>query len=466
MKPTRILNYRRLMARGRRWYRYVTGGVWSDPRDTVGVRIIKTANLAVSSFMDRGLQIKSMSLTYSTVLALVPAFALLFAIGRGFGFQNLLEQNLYTYFPAQNKAISVVLGFVDSYLKQASQGIFVGVGLVMLLWTLVSLLSYIEAAFNSIWDIHRERSLYQKLTDYISICLIIPVMMICSSGISIFMSTAIDNNIDIPFLTPVINGALECVPLVLVWVAFSLSFLLIPNTKVQFKYAAISGAVCAIAFQVIQLLLLNGQIYVAKYNAIYGSFAFLPLLLIWLQLSWLILLAGCVLTYSLQNVFTYNFLGDISTISPDYRRRLAIVLMAIVVRRQIAGRPPLTRSEISSLHDIPIRIVNRLCENLLKARLVYNVLLGEDRVGVAPAVNPETLSVGELLRELDAVGESDFIPRFRNLYSETLLSLDRILDHLYPGCDTIMLKDLEIPPASDEKTSADGGLPQSPRRDS
>ncbi len=446
MKPHSLFS--RLSLKARNWYQYVTGGVWDDTSTSVWVRIVKTGNLAFSSFADRNLQIKSMSLTYSTVLALVPAFALLFAIGRGFGFQNILEQSLYNYFPAQEKMISFALGFVDSYLKEASQGLFVGIGIVVLLWTMISLMSSIEDAFNSIWDIRRDRTLYQKVTDYIAICLMVPVLMVCSSGISIFMSTTIDDNLHLTFLTPVINLILELVPLFLAWISFSLSFCLIPNTKVEFKYAAIAGGLCAIAFQILQLLFVNGQIYVSKYNAIYGSFSFLPLLLIWLQLSWLILLSGCVLTYSLQNVFTYNFLGDVSTISNDYKRRLAVVVMAIIVERQLAGRKPLTVNDISSQYDVPIRIVNRLCEALHTARLIYYVVLEGGKFGVAPAVESATLSVGELLARLDTVGESDFIPRFHKLYSGALKRLDTLLAGIYTECDGVLVKDLTLPEQS------------------
>ena len=306
-------------------YGYFWSGVWKDPRKNVWTSIVKTLNLTVRSFTDTGLQNKSMSLTYSTVLALVPALALLFAISRGFGFQDMVQNELYVYFPAQQKAISTATSFVDSYLQQSSQGLFVGIGIVMLLWTLISLLSNIEDAFNSIWGIKKARSLPQKVTDYIAICLMVPVLMICSSGASIFMSTIVQDNLNLPFLTPVINNLLELAPLVMAWLAFTLSYFLIPNIKVSFKYAAISGAVCAIAFQILQLLFVNGQIYVTKYNAIYGSFAFLPLMLIWLQLSWLILLTGCVLTYSLQNVFAYNYMGDISDVSQSYRREVELV---------------------------------------------------------------------------------------------------------------------------------------------
>lgn len=424
---------------------YFWTGVWKDTNDSAKVRVLKVINLSIRSFLNRDLQNRSMSLTYSTVLAIVPVFALLFAIGRGFGLQDLLEKQLYTSFPAQKQVISLALRFVDSYLKEASSGVFVGVGLIFLLWTLISLLSYIESAFNAIWDVKHDRSLYQKVTDYIAICLIVPILLICSSGVSIFMSTTLQDNIHLAILSPLVNILLEASPLILAWLAFSVSFFLIPNTKVNIKYAAISGAICAVVFQVLQLLFVNGQIYVSKYNAIYGSFSFLPLMLIWLQLSWLILLFGCVLTYSLQNVYAFNFLGDLSKMSAVYKKKVSIILTAAIVTRFRHGKTPLTRAKLSFLFDIPIRVVSRICEQLYKARLINYIILPDEKVGVAPALETGKLSVGELLQRLDNVGESNFIPLFANIYGSLLTKIDGWLDESYHTMDNYYVADIALP---------------------
>lgn len=430
---------------------YCWTGVWHETRDTTGIKILKVINLSVRSFLDRDLQTKSMSLTYSTVLAIVPALALLFAIGRGFGFQSLLEDQLFKSFPAQKQSITFALKFVDSYLKEASQGLFVGIGIIFLLWTLISLLSSIESAFNQVWDVKKDRSFYQKVTDYIAICLMVPVLMICSSGVSIFMSATIQDNSHLAFLTPLVNISLEIAPFVLAWLAFSLSFFLIPNTKTQFKYAAVSGALCALLFQILQLLFVNGQIYVSKYNAIYGSFSFLPLLLIWLQLSWLILLAGCVLTYSLQNVFAFNFLGDLDKISTNYLRKVTIILTAAIVGRFRKGKKPLSCSQLSFYYDIPLRVVTRICDNLNKAGLTNYVVLPNDKLGVAPAVETGSLSVGGLLSKLDHVGCHDFIPRFAIVYTGILTKIDAWLKQAYEALDNKLISDIDIPEDSDKE---------------
>ena len=446
-----------LMTKIQNFISYCWTGVWKESRDTAGIRTIKVINLSIRSFLDRDLQSKSMSLTYSTVLAIVPAFALLFAIGRGFGFQNLLEDQLYHSFPAQRQMIQFSLKFVDSYLKEASQGVFVGVGLVFLLWTLISLLSYIETAFNQIWDVKRDRTIYQKVTDYTAICLMVPVLMICSSGVSIFMSATVQDNMHFAFLTPFVNIALEASPVVLAWLAFTLSFFLIPNTKVNFKYAAISGAICAVVFQVLQLLFVNGQIYVSKYNAIYGSFAFLPLLLIWLQLSWLILLFGCVLTYSLQNVLGFNFIGDLKKMSENYERKVSIILAAAIVGRFRKGKTPLTRSQLSFYYDIPIRVVSNICEQLQKAGLVNYVILPEEKVGVAPAIETDDLTVGTLLQRLDNVGDSDFIPRFSIIYRSILDNIDVWLNESYNSLNDKLISDICLPEDSNKEEEIEAG---------
>lgn len=428
---------------GRGW-QFAYKGVWESTKNTVWVKTVKTVNLTLTSFFDRDLQTRASSLTFDTLLALVPALALIFAIGRGFGLQDLLRDNLFTYFPAQKEAIQAAIHFVDSYLNESTQGVFVGVGIIVLLYTLISLLSSIEESFNYIWGIKKDRSIYQKFTDYIAICLLIPILMICSSGVSIFISTVFQTDAHIPFLTPIINWLLDLFPLILLWLAFTLTFLLIPNTKVKFRYAAIAGAVSAIGFQILELLFLNGQIYVTKYNAIYGSFAFLPLLLVWLQFSWIILLSGGTLSYSLQNVFAYNYLANSSQVSNDYMRKVALVVMTIVVKRFEQEDKPLTCNEISQKFKLPLRLISTVADELHSLQLISYVMLSDEMVGIAPAVEASTLTAGKFLRRLDTYGDSDFIPGFKQNYSGINSLLDKWEEDEWRGADAVLIKDLPI----------------------
>ncbi|MDE6231473.1 MAG: YihY/virulence factor BrkB family protein [Muribaculaceae bacterium] len=430
---------------------YCMSGVWNDPRRTAKVKSIKILNLTINSFFDRDLQIRSMALTYSTVLSIVPAFALLVAIGRGFGLQDTLQSSIYGMFPSQAKVISTALTFVDSYLTEATQGVFVGVGILVLLWTVISLLQSIEDSFNNIWGIRQDRTLFQKIADYIAICLVIPVLMICSSGVSIFMSTTVQEHLNLPFLTPFVNFGLELAPLILVWAAFTMSFAFIPNEKVNIKYAAISGLICAVGFQILQLLFLNGQIYVSKYNAIYGSFSFLPLMLIWLQMSWLLVLTGCVLTYSLQNVLTFNFLGDGQSLSTTARRNLTLIVMTVCTRRFLDRKRPLSTVGISTSYNLPIRAVGHIVETLKQAGLVYEVDLQENEKGLVPAVDMTDFSVARLYKVTDSMGKSEFMPGMKNLYGEMLKELDPVQEKAYSLFADMKIADIPLPTPTEIK---------------
>lgn len=263
-----------------RWYAYVTDGVWSDTRRSFKVDFIKTCNLSVRSFLNADLQMRAGYLTYRTLLAIVPVLALLFAICRGFGFQNILQTQLFHNFPAQREALSQAFTFVDSYLAQSSRGVFVGVGVLFLLWTLISLLGSVEDSFNKVWGVDQGRTIWRKLTDYAAICLILPILMICSSGITVLMSSVLSTLLPYSFMSPVIKAMLDFASLVLVWLFFTGSYMLIPNTKVKFKNALLAGVMSGTAYTLLQWLFVSGQVYVTSYNAVYGSFAFLPLLLI------------------------------------------------------------------------------------------------------------------------------------------------------------------------------------------
>ncbi len=386
-----------------------------------------------------------MALTYSTVLSIVPAAALLLAIGRGFGLQDLLQNQVLQMFPSQVEAIQTVLRFVDSYLTSATQGVFVGVGLVVLLYTVISLLSQVEDTFNSIWGVKQERSFFQKITDYIAICLLIPVLLICSAGVSIFMSSIIQDNVSLKFLTPLVNIALEIAPLILCWLAFTLSYLLIPNTKVQFKYAAIAGALAAVAFTILQLLFVNGTLYVSKYNAIYGSFAFLPLMLIWMQLSLLFLLTGCMLAYSMQNVFTFNLMGDESKISNIGWHNVAFILMSVIVKRFATHRKPLSEQEIAVEYFLPIRIVSKLVTKLKDASLVYEITDTSGNHGLVPAIESDKLTVAQLLKSIDEVGITNFVVDFDKIYSDFLKVIDAAREASYAQYQDLLIRDLPLP---------------------
>lgn len=434
----------------KRGYSYVSQGVWSDTRSTLKVNVVKTLSLSVRSFFNTDLQMRAGFLTYQTILAIVPAFALLFAIGRGFGFQNILQSQLFKSFPAQREALSETFKFVDAYLAQASEGVFVGIGIIFLLWTIVSLLSSVEECFNRIWGIKQGRTIWRKLTDYTAICLILPILMICSGSIMVFMSTALHTILPYGFLTPLLETLFDCASLVLIWVFFAGTYMLIPNTKVRIKNALIAGVIAGTAYAILQWLFLSGQLYVTRYNAIYGSFAFLPLLLIWLQLVWVITLSGGVICFSSQNIYEFSFSSEAEKISGNYKWQLTVAVMTVAVQRFMNQKPPLSTHQIAVAYGLPITLVNDAAHKLVEAKLLQQVVANgsTSQPALSPAIDPSGITVGTVMERLGATGTTNFIPLFNSRFANLSSSLLTLRQKCVEDASAIKLIDIKILPAT------------------
>lgn len=436
-----------------RWYAYVTDGVWSDTRRSFKVDFIKTCNLSVRSFLNADLQMRAGYLTYRTLLAIVPVLALLFAICRGFGFQNILQTQLFHNFPAQREALSQAFTFVDSYLAQSSRGVFVGVGVLFLLWTLISLLGSVEDSFNKVWGVDQGRTIWRKLTDYAAICLILPILMICSSGITVLMSSVLSTLLPYSFMSPVIKAMLDFASLVLVWLFFTGSYMLIPNTKVKFKNALLAGVMSGTAYTLLQWLFVSGQVYVTSYNAVYGSFAFLPLLLIWLHLVWTITLAGAVVCFSSQNIFEFSFTSELSRISNNYKWRLTLAVISIAVDRFLKEKTPLTPHQIAITYGLPITMVNKAAHRLIACGLLMRVAgkRADDEPAIAPAIDPNKITVGLIIEKLGASGSANFIPSFNSRFQVLSEFVARFREECVEKANEVLISSLKIKDLTEEK---------------
>lgn len=425
---------------------YCTDGVWRDSRNLWWVKIVKIGNLTVRGFLDGDLQNKACAMTYRTLLALVPMLAMVLAIGRGFGLGNYLQDELFEMFPSQSQALSAAFKFVDKYLAQSSEGIFVGIGILFLLWTLVSLLNNVEAVFNNIWSIKSTRSLWRKLSDYTAILLILPILMICSSGLSIFMSTALHHLFVFEFMTPVISFFLDSLSIVLSWLTFAGAYAFIPNTRIKFKNALACGVLAGTGFQILQWLFVSGQMYVAKYNAVYGSFSFLPLLLIWLQLVWLITFIGARICFSSQNIMRFSFDSEVNHISPQYRTKVTLAVLTVIVQRFSKCEQPLTPTQIMTDYGLPAKLVDDIITQLIETNLICRVARnkesGINALPVAPTHPLPTYTIGHVLNTLVDKGEEDFIPNFADQFGNVILQIDKANERL-SETDTL-LTDINI----------------------
>lgn len=406
--------------------------------------ILKTITLSVRRFSQERIINKASALTYSTLLSIVPILAILFAIARGFGFDNLMEHQFRNGFEGQTVATETLLKLVDSYLVHTRNGVFIGVGLIMLLWTVINLTSNIEITFNRIWQVKKERSLYRKVTDYFSMFLLLPILIVVSGGLSIFMSTMVKGMQDFVVLTPVFKFLVRLIPFALTWFMFTGLYIFMPNTKVKFRHALISGIIAGSAYQGFQYFYISSQIWVSNYNAIYGSFAAIPMFLLWLQISWAIVLFGVELTYAGQNIRIYSFEKDTENISRRYRDFVCILILSLICKRFEKDEPPYTAEEISSIHEIPIRLTQQVLYLLQEIHLIHEVVINprDETIAYLPSLDINQMNVALLLNRLDTNGSEAFKVDKEEEFHGQWAALLKAREEYFKSSSKILLKDL------------------------
>lgn len=412
----------------------------------LSIRLLKKVILSIRGFVDDNLTVKASALTYYTVMAIVPVFALILAIGRGFGFQEYIENFVMTLFSGNQEFVPIVMGFVNNYLEFTQGGVFVGIGILLLLWAVVSMFRQIEFNFNRIWNVKKNRSIVRQFTTYITILIVVPLLIVVSSGLSV----KVDEYVDLiarssvgSFLIPIYQFLIKLAPFVLYWVLFTLIFIIIPNTKVKISNALLAGITTGTAFLVIQLLYINGQISLSKYNAVYGSFAAIPLLLFWLQLSWLIVLYGAELCYVSQNLENFSFEHDTENISRRYRDYLMVVVLRIVIDRFCKSLPPISANEISTQYNIPIRLVHDHLKFLVEVNLlseIYVDLHAERRYQPALDVNQITLQL--VFEKINRFGSEKFKVTENESFKHIWDNLMEMQQTMSEKSSKILIKDL------------------------
>jgi len=348
--------------------------------------LLKKLLLAVEFFTTRRVIDMAAALTYSTLLALVPILAVVFGVARGFGYNKYIEVWFRELLGSQPQAADAIINFVNSYLVHTKSGVLLGVGLVLMLYTVLMLTLNVEKTFNTIWQVKYRRSLYRAVTDYLAMLLLVPVVIVLVSGLSI-------------------AGA-RLLPYVLMAVVFMAMYMCVPNTKVRLQVVIVPGILAGVGMQALQLFYIHAQVLLSSYNAIYGSFAALPLFMLWVQLSWTICLFGVQLCYTNQNMDELSFRLQVADISPRYRRLLAIILMSRVCQRFADGKRPYTALDLRRLTNIPIRITQDLLYMLVRAGLLSeNSADGKDQEPTyQPAMTLQKLTVGAMVERLDSMG--------------------------------------------------------------
>ena len=381
-----------------------------DPKKRLWYRVLQTVILVARGFKNQALVVRANSLSFSLLFAFIPMLALIYAIAKGFGFEEMVSQQLAGSFLAEANVAPVLLEWVERYLETARGGLFVGIGLVVLIWAVYAFFNMLENSFNSIWNVKKTRSFARRMTNYVMTLLLVPILVVVTSGISIFLnSTEILASV-LSAIEPLRKFMLRFIPFVATSAVFTWIFTAIPSTQVKFSSAIIPGVLMGFFYQVVQALSMFLVVLFTRMSIVYGAFSAIPLVLIWLHITCWLLLIGAELAFAIQNNELFAYERDLETISPRYKDYVMLYLLSVIIHRFEQGEQPETAHEMATANQLPIRLVQQLLARLEETNIVRRVLSEqEEDPAFVPAMDTHQITVEKVLGCVAAHGTEAFL---------------------------------------------------------
>ncbi len=405
---------------------FIGEDVWEKTADDYSSRkgwwLVRQVRLIL--YTARGVQrhntvIRSAALTFFTLMSLVPMLALAFGIIKGFGLQEALESYLYERFPDNSQMIGDTLGFVNNVLQRTSGGIVAVSGLAVLVWAAARVFGNVENAFNTIWEVKKSRSISRKASTYAAVIFIMPLLAVLLAVVLSYVRNLIAHYASIPYNILYAIGSF-----LILWLLFAGAYKAIPNTKVQFRHAAKAATVAAVAFSIFQLVYVYLQNGVSSYNIIYGSFAAVPLFLLWIQSSWQIVLFGAELSFSFQNVNNFVQEHDAININADSRRKVMIAVMLVVTRAFLRNEGAVSTAKAAAELGLPVRLVRDVMYSLDEAGLIVAITQEKSQKTnmYVPARDVHSMRLSDVITAVEDTGTA-FRTEAGNRYLETVTDI-------------------------------------------
>ncbi|MDR1834954.1 MAG: YihY/virulence factor BrkB family protein [Fusobacteriaceae bacterium] len=339
------------------------------------------------------------SLCYYTVLSLAPIMAILFSLGSWLGIGEYLISQIKLHSPLNEEAMQVITGFADRLLDNARNGVLAGVGFIFLGWTLVSMFSVIEKAFNDIWQVKESRVLLRKITDYFSFLIFTPVFILAVNGTTSVIARRLQIHSWLSFYVG------KLIPYLAILIFFTALYMLMPNTKVRFGPAFVSAVFASVVCTIFQYSFLYLQNSITSYNKIYGSFATIFIFVFWLRILWFFIILGGHVSYLLQHRHLHPTADD-ANLSFKSREMVALLVVLELMKRYRDNLPPGKPEELAKLLNLPLRYVSAMLRDLAAENVVAEVVArGEDENGYVLTRNMEEFTYGDLFRTLEAHGK-------------------------------------------------------------
>ncbi|MDO5103981.1 MAG: YhjD/YihY/BrkB family envelope integrity protein [Lautropia sp.] len=352
------------------------------------------------------LLLRATSLVYTTLLSIVPMLALTFSLSKAFGVHGQIEPALQQFLeplgPRGQEISNQIIGFINNM----HVGVLGSVGLAMLFFTAISTILKIESAINNIWHVRQLRPISHRISGYLSILLLGPIVVFSSLGINaaIASSSVVQSLIAIEPFGELAIQAGKLVPYVLIIALFLLLYLYMPNTRVRFIPALVSALVAGIAWQSAGWGFARFVANSSQYDAIYSGFAILILFMIWLYVSWVVVLLGASVGFYLQHPEYLQVGTDTARLSDQNREQLGLALMQDIAARHLQGGPPLTTTELSERYLMPAVTIERLLDALTQSKLLLTIEQSQPPAWT-PARDIGQISVWQVLESIREAGE-------------------------------------------------------------
>ncbi|MFP3871059.1 MAG: YhjD/YihY/BrkB family envelope integrity protein [Syntrophobacteria bacterium] len=359
-----------------------------------GLRVVY---VVVRDLSEGQLTLRAMSLVYTTLLALVPLLAVSFSILKSFGVHNQIEPVLLRFLaPLGEKGIEIssrVIGFVDN----VKAGVLGSVGLALLIYTVISLIQKIERAFNYTWHVKQSRPFAQRFSDYLSVTLIGPVLLFSALGItaSVMSTAVVQKLVAIEPFGSLLTMASKLLPYFLTITAFTFVYIFVPNTKVRFRSALIGAVIAGSLWQLTGWAFASFIVTSTRYTAIYSSFAILIMFMIWLYLSWLILLVGASISFYHQHPESLSLHWHELKLGSRLKEEVTLLAMFLIGQSYYERRPAWTLEDLARRLGIPGETLESTLEALERSGIITQT--GQDPPGYLPALPPDDTNLKEVL---------------------------------------------------------------------
>jgi membrane protein len=359
---------------------------------------------SAQAFIDNQDSLKASALTLYSLISLVPFLAVAFGIAAGFGFEEYLEQEIRSIFEEQDSVVNYAIQFARSSLQSSKGSVIAGIGLLALLWTNLSMFNSIENALNEIWHVKNPRTWSKKLTDYIAVMIICPIFFVVSSSLSVYLMTQITatakDYVFLEWISPYLHFLLRTGPFFLSILLFMVVYLFIPNVQIRVLPRLIISILAGAAFQVWQWIYIRFQVEISNYGAVYGTLAALPLFLIWLQVSWLIVLAGAEIAAYWENEWVTRKVPE-KNLCKISHKALALLVLQNCIQPFLTAAPPQTVRGVAQSLGISLLMAQKMVDILEDGGLLCEVGRQGSVEGYHPSQDPSLIRIKDVCNVVD-----------------------------------------------------------------